>query len=412
MGHCSAPVRLSFISIHLLSFLHFFSWTAWLFSSIESLNRAERTFGGVGDELEERFACHKGSVLLVKGHVLQVSRADNDSMGYKIPTYTAVIDYMVESEKTNESIQIRKHFETQQVLEQGFGNVELLVLPEEPTHSILKDDYDQHLRQEKHMEKLQQERERRKTDSSFDTGDVDDDPLGEVLDGEYCNRKCKRMTTAVAAFLVLASIAGTIQVVLLMEEEERWKGWLSLVAGLTLNIPVALLIYRCTKSAHGWNESSEKQGYIVQSSTMNGSVRSPNPQSPTSGTASLANACMPPSCSALVEGICDGNGKYNYSEVVSYVVPEMSGCYFVHYNNRRGDRSTASSHHREDQKVMASPKLPRDQVSNNLTPPMEGSGEAEISQDHSSTSSVSSLSSAEHGDPVARRSWIIPNDSH
>ena len=412
---------LSYLSVFLLHC----RWTTWLLSSIESLNRAERTFSGIGDELEDRFACHRGSVLLVKGHVLQVSRADNDSMGYGIPTYTAVIDYMIESEKTNESIQIRKQFETLQALEQGFANVELLVLPDEPTHSILKDDYDQHLRQEKHMHMLEQEREKRKLISSFDSGDEkDDDPFGEVLDGGYCNKKCKRITVALAALLVLASITGSLQVVLLMEEDDRWKGWLSFVFGLMLDVPVALLIYRYTKLARGWNESSEKQGYIVQSSTMNGSVTLPINQSTTRGTvaalpsstASLADACMPPSCSDLMEGICDDNGKYNYTQAASYVVPEIGGCYFIRYDNNTNikRRQGGDVGCPADQQVMTARKPPSDVLSNNMTPPAEGSREGEGDQltDHCSSSTVSSLSSADQIEHVSGGTWLDRNDSH
>lgn len=370
----------------------------------------------MGDELDERFASPHGSILLVKGHVRQVTRADNDSMGYNIPTYTAVIDYMIESEKTHENLQIRKHFETQHALEQGFANVELLVLPDEPTHSVLKEDYEQHVKQEKQMHMLEQEREKRKRISSFDE-DEDDDPLGDVLEGGYCNRKCKRMTVVLAAFLVLASIAGTLQVVLLMDKEERWQGWLSFSFGVVLLVPVALVIHRCTKSARRWNESSEKQGYIVHSSTMDGSANSHGHASAAGGAAipasntSLSDACMPPSCGELVEGLCDTNSRYHYTEAASYVVPDMGGCYFVRYNKRGHHTGVVASPTRDN--VAINRKLANHDLPKKLTPPMEENTEEDgIVQNHSSTSTVSSLSSEDHvAENMPRATWTGIDDS-
>jgi len=57
------------------------SWTTWLISAIESRNRAERTLSCIPDEMDERFHQPNGSVLLVRGHVLQVIKTANDSMG-------------------------------------------------------------------------------------------------------------------------------------------------------------------------------------------------------------------------------------------------------------------------------------------------------------------------------------------
>jgi len=318
---------------------------------------------------------------------------------------------MIESEQTHESIQIRKHFETQKALEQGFSNVELLVLPDEPTHSILKDDFEKQIQQEKQVKMLEQEREKRRHISSFDDTEIehDDDLLGDVLEGGDCNKKCKRMTMVFAVFLVLASLAGTIQVVCLMDKPERWKGWLSLSFGLVFLVPAALMLHRCLKSARRWNESPDKQGFIVQSSTKE-SLASPNQQSMKGvmsvdtaglGPASLTDACMPPSCGELVDGLCDSNKKYPYGESASYVVPEMGGCYFVRYpNEKKGHRGAPSVR-------AVSPQIPEEHIVHKV-PLQSADG---LVKENSSTSTVSSLSSEERGDNSIRAEYMDPDSS-
>lgn len=368
-----------------------------MISSIESRNRAER-ISGFPDELDERFHQPQGSVLLIRGHVLQVKRNDNDSMGMQIPTYTAVIDYIVEREK-NENIQIRKHFETQQALEQGFANVELLVIPEEPTHSILKEDFEMQLEQEKLVQQLHQEREKRKQTSSFDDSamDEDDGPLGDLLDGGYCNKKCKRMTVVFAAILTLVSLMGTFYVVCLMPQQNRWTGWLSFGFGLIILVPVSLLIRKCLKKARRWNESSEKQGFIVQSSTKDGEVislsASQQSMKETLVEPSLSDACMPASCEDLVDGLCDNHSKFSYTDAASYIVPELGGCYFVRYPTYKNAPSQTFSPKREC-----------------LTCPLP---ESEEVKERTSSSTVSSLSNEDHvDDNFVRSAWVVdPNDS-
>lgn len=315
---------------------------------------------------------------------------------------------MIESSTTHETMQIRKHFETQKALEQGFSNVELLVLPDEPTHSILKDDFERQIQQEKQVKMLEQEREKRRHISSFDDTEIEnDDDL--FLEGGDCNKKCKRMTMAFAVFLVLASLAGTIQVVCLMDKTERWKGWLSLSFGLVFLVPAALMLHRCLKSARRWNESPDKQGFIVQSST-NKSVGSPTQQSMKGitsvdtgalGPASLTDACMPPSCGELVDGLCNPHSKYPYGEHASYVVPEMGGCYFVRYPNEKKVHRGVSS------VGAVSPQIPEDHLVHRV-PLQSADG---LVKENSSTSTVSSLSSEERGDNSIQAAYMDPDSS-
>jgi len=113
------------------------------------------------------------------------------------------------------NVQIRKEFETQQSLEQGFANVELLVLPEEPTHSVLKDDW------QKEMQEQSEE------STCF-----------------WEKHIYKRLSIAFAGILVLASVAGGILAVNRLDPVLRQWGWMSVCIGVALLLPAALLIHR------------------------------------------------------------------------------------------------------------------------------------------------------------------------
>lgn len=429
----------------------------------------------------------RDTVLLVRGHVREVSRTDfgycddshngnnnsegpNDGDMSGFPTYTAVIDYMIESEQTHESIQIRKHFETQQFLEQGFANVELLVLPEEPKHSILKEDFDQKIQEERRVKQLEQERRSRRNDGLSDADDTNNteaaknnsyDPLGDILEGRYCNQKWKRVSTGVAAVLVLASLAGTVQVVCLMDPEVRWQGWVSVCVGVTVLLPVALLVHKCLLAFARWQAlEPEKQGYIVQSYTATGTIVTNNNNNNTTtkaatilsgndnnraATTTLMQECclMPPSCGGLLDEICDqpvtdggsrsnsnNTSKFPYAEAASYVVPEMSGCYFVHYptndkmnNNsdnssrhmsrsRASNRSPSSHYHHlsegQETTILSGPV-----VSTIHEAPSPSNNISALNHEISSTSSVSSISDDDPTMPASTKNtgirWAVAN---
>ena len=88
----------------------------------------------------------------VMGHVLQVTLGEA-SDGTGIPVYHALVDYVVERKALLEEgeeedvttvedpLQVRKCFATRKLLEEGFANVQVLVLKEDPTTSILYEDY-------------------------------------------------------------------------------------------------------------------------------------------------------------------------------------------------------------------------------------------------------------------------------
>lgn len=253
--------------------------------------------------MDERFWQPRDStnaLLSIHGNVLQVVKVEDKGDG--LPVYRAVIDYMIKSEQTQESLQIRKQFDSIKELEQGFANVELLVLPVEPTVSILKDDYEEQMLQVK---------------------TIDEEDVNELfLDGS----QCKRLSTALAAVLVLASLGGTIQVVYLMEPEERWQGWLCLCVGVALLLPCAVVLHKLIKALAAFQEPSEKHGIVID-----GVLTKPDSM--------LSEACMPPS------GCCDDDDRH-LAKVASYIAPEASGCYFIRYNSKRtaadGESSLAS----------------------------------------------------------------------
>ena len=74
------------------------------------------------------------------GHVLQVSLGE-DILGTGIPVYYALIDFVVAGDTDEEHIQVRKVFTSKKLLEEGFANVEVLYLTNDPTTAILIDDF-------------------------------------------------------------------------------------------------------------------------------------------------------------------------------------------------------------------------------------------------------------------------------
>lgn len=239
-------------------------------------------------------------LLHVHGNVLQVDAVD-DGLGI---INKVVIDYVISNQSTDERVQIRKHFETRQLLEPGFANVELLVLPEEPTNSIIKGD------------------QRPSLTESEDDGD---DWLLDLP-------KYRQLSTVFASLLIVASLAGTIQVVHLMDEQEQWKGWVSVCVGVTLLLPVALFIVSCM-SGISFLQNYEKRGYVVEKNGKH--VKKEQP----SQDASLFQQAVLP-CSNL----CD-------PDVASYVVPETSGCYFINLEKQRPASPEQSSHNSMDSSV-------------------------------------------------------------
>ncbi|GAX17985.1 hypothetical protein FisN_18Hh198 [Fistulifera solaris] len=177
--------------------------------------------------------------ILVRGHVLQVS-VEEDAMGSGLPTYRAVIDYMVNSPVGDNKIQVRKHFATQHLLEQGFANVEILVIPQEPTSSVLKEVFQQQVEDQK------------------------EDEQEALIRPTFC----KRLSMTFSFILVLVSLGACVQAVVHLDPLERWKGWVLLCIGATVLLPTGLFVHRALQVMHRTMElHSENAGIILKGAT-------------------------------------------------------------------------------------------------------------------------------------------------
>jgi hypothetical protein len=240
----------------------------------------------------------------------------------------------------------------------------------------------------------------------YDDDNNDDDDNDEILRCDTCCTYCdwtnydqyqwKRLSLFFAVLLVVASIIGTLHVVRRMDPKEQFMGWISFGIGLLLLLPAALWIHRIMIACHRWSESEpEKQGYIVQSSTINSfninTCSNGNGEQELSNTIdhknatttayqtsmmTLADACMRPSCSDMMDDICDphcrnhtltnppGTSRSRFTQnEFSYVVPEMSGCYFIHYPKK--DHYHHRHHHHHRTKSTESKRLRKSKRSTN-----------------------------------------------
>ncbi|EEC49179.1 predicted protein [Phaeodactylum tricornutum CCAP 1055/1] len=241
------------------------TWTVWMLT------------GFVRTDL---WKFHDQSVV-VAGNVRQVQIAA-DSLGTGIPCYSAIIDYMIHLERRAETddmvarwthtrrncgaddsvleynhspaspgnangnhakgtvtrFQIRKQFQTTVPLEEGFANVELLVLPHEPTVSMLKEDWKREL--------LEQQQ--------------------DVNDGAVCCRPvlCRRLSMIFAGVLVLVSIGGAVLVVDHMDPVDKGLGWGVFCIGTALLLPSALGLHRLGTAVSQMLSDPSKTGRVLQ----------------------------------------------------------------------------------------------------------------------------------------------------
>lgn len=170
----------------------------------------------------------------IMGHVLQVTLGE-DNLGTGIPVYHAVVDYVVEGDVDVEPLQIRKVFSTKRLLAEGFANVEVLVLTDDPTTAILFDDFVE----------LKSDQEKQ------------DAPSIAYLVVAYL----------VAAILIGTSIVGSVLVILRMEKP--LFGWISLGVTAVLLYPTASFInnmisYVCSLAG----PLTERPGEIIHGQRM------------------------------------------------------------------------------------------------------------------------------------------------
>lgn len=245
------------------------AWAAWMFGSF----------------VKSELLRYGQDSITVRGNVRMVT-LEEASLGTGIPIYKAVIDYMIPaqlcaqydnpsqyppsgtpypsgypastvgtSEPTAElnseagdtlntsrpALQIRKEFETMHPLQQGFGNVELLVLHHEPTTSILKEDWEQQV-----IEEMEESRSRRNSKREC-CGCISS--FCRCIDGVFCgfgkdaygeHLIWKRIWIGFCLFMMLLSMAGSVLAVHRLPVDNQRLGWLCLCLESLLVIPVAL----------------------------------------------------------------------------------------------------------------------------------------------------------------------------
>jgi hypothetical protein len=201
-------------------------WTVWLVS----VTRSYSTNSGVGSSLFEE----KESKQVI-GNVLQVTLGE-DPDGTGIPVYHALVDYVVENfdEPDQAPLQVRKCFTTGVLFEEGFANVKVLVLLEDPTTSILLDDFvkDRTARSEQQLEP---------PDMVYST-----------------------MVHLIAAILIITSLIGAIHAYFRLDPQQMVWGKVSLAVGTLLIYPVARLIYLILDAGYRWiTPLIERPGVII-----------------------------------------------------------------------------------------------------------------------------------------------------
>lgn len=164
--------------------------------------------------------------IVVYGNVLQTRVSEE----YAIPTFHAVIDYVLPDE---DATQVRKELQSQVLLQAGFANVEVLVLPTDPTSGMLKKDWERQYE--------------------------------EYLEAEQSRQQARIWSLVLGAILVILSIIGAIAAVLRLPVEVSIWGWVSIVAGAALLWPVAVLLYaNGTAFARLVTQTKEEGGIIIR----------------------------------------------------------------------------------------------------------------------------------------------------
>jgi hypothetical protein len=179
---------------------------------------------------------------------------EDDQDGSGVPQYFAIIDYFitVRSKAEASRIQVRKAFQTQNLLQQGFANVELLVLPEEPTSSVLKEDWEREVAAQE-----QTEEDIISIGGFGDMSAVVTASINGKTSGAACGRAsekkpvatlsrvdiwAKRASLVLSACLVTLSLIGAVNAVhRIPSERVATLGWISVTVGSVFLWPLAML---------------------------------------------------------------------------------------------------------------------------------------------------------------------------
>lgn len=242
------------------------AWSSWMFGSF----------------VKSELLRYGQDSITVRGNVRMVT-LEEASLGTGIPIYKAVIDYMIPAQLCNgqydnpaqyppsgtpypttshpsstsgtrelseeddtlntsrPALQIRKEFETMHPLQQGFGNVELLVLHHEPTTSIIKEDWEQQL-----MEQMEESRSRRNSKREC-CGCVS--IFCRCIDGVFCGFGkdaygerliWKRIWIGFCLLMILLAMAGSVLAVHRLPADTQRLGWLCLCLESLLILPTGI----------------------------------------------------------------------------------------------------------------------------------------------------------------------------
>ena len=189
-------------------------WTVWLVAA--NVNPLVKRFATEG--------------ILIKGHVLQATcDVAGGSVSMGIPRYYALIDYVVEG-PAGYSMKVRKPFQTQHFLEVGFANVDILVLPDDPTSGVLQRDW------EKDYQKA-------------------------ILQTESREIK-KKLSLSLGATLVLVTVVGAALAINHLPEDRKMYGWLIIAVSLVLMWPLATAIHFVSRSLQAFVSDPNQFGCL------------------------------------------------------------------------------------------------------------------------------------------------------
>lgn len=206
---------------------------------------------------------------------------EDDQLGTGIPTYHALIDYIITVRREADAarIQVRKSFQTQHLLQQGFANVELLVLPEEPTSSVLKEDWQREVAAQEQAEEdiisiggfgdLGAQKGVGNPGGSGTVWGVVEKDGGRMTTLSRVDVWAKRTSLILSGILVTASLIGAVQAVhRIPNERASLLGWISVVVGAVLLWPLAMAMLRLVSCVqHLGRLPSEKTGIILKCDT-------------------------------------------------------------------------------------------------------------------------------------------------
>lgn len=266
------------------------------------------------------------------------------------------------------SLQIRKEFETLHPLQQGFRNVELLVLHHEPTTSIIKEDWEQQV-----MEEMEESRARRGTNQQccgcFSALCLCMDEIfcgfGKDAYGERI--LWKRIWVSFCLLMMMLSMGGSVLAVHHLPTDVQRLGWLCLCLQSLLLLPTALMIRVLISSLQRCIIPEGRAGVVVNSNSAS-PENSPNakkgnhPVHPVlswgeEAPQNEARFCMDPS-EVLDVQVCEEDEVYTLQQAKVQQAQNQAKNdedYVVRVNNMKREDSDLSDMSRASRSVRLNP---------------------------------------------------------